>query len=156
MDDVTSHHYIAQAQSAYLKHLKETLPPYSHAIVLLDFSENYSFVCQDAVQGFHWDTAQATVHPFVVYYRKETDDYSTELVCLSLCVISDEQEHTASTVHAFVAVIVKYLLSLLPHLKHLYYFSEILSIYVIISRISILMQTGAFSQPHMGKALVMA
>ena len=28
-------------------------------IVLLDFAENYSFLVQDAVQGYHWENSQA-------------------------------------------------------------------------------------------------
>ena len=34
-------------------------------MVTADFSENYSFVLQDAVQGFHWNNAQATIHPLL-------------------------------------------------------------------------------------------
>jgi len=37
------------------------------AIILLDFAENFSFVCQDAVQGFHWETCQANLHPVVIH-----------------------------------------------------------------------------------------
>ena len=33
-------------------------------VVSADFSENYAFVLQDAAQGFHWNNAQATIHPF--------------------------------------------------------------------------------------------
>ena len=38
-------------------------------VVTLDFSENFAFVVQEAVQGFHWNNNQATVHPFVIYYK---------------------------------------------------------------------------------------
>ena len=37
-------------------------------LVTADFSEIYSFVLQDAAQGFHWNNSQATLHPFVAYY----------------------------------------------------------------------------------------
>ena len=39
--------------------------PDSKSYTVADFSENYSFVLQDAAQGFHWNNAQATMHPFV-------------------------------------------------------------------------------------------
>jgi hypothetical protein len=42
-------------------------------IILMDFSENYSFIVQDAVQGFHWENSQVAVHPFVVYYRENEE-----------------------------------------------------------------------------------
>ena len=59
VDVATGHHFTCKAQSLYLRQLKESLQPTS-AIILLDFAENYSFVCQDATQGFHWNTDQAT------------------------------------------------------------------------------------------------
>ena len=55
-------------QKNYLKNLKENLKP-NEAIIILDFAENCSFVVQDAVQGYHWNNSQATLHPFAVYYR---------------------------------------------------------------------------------------
>jgi hypothetical protein len=39
-------------------------------VVLCDFAENYSFILQDGVQGFHWNNAEATIHPFVIYFKK--------------------------------------------------------------------------------------
>ena len=35
----------------------------------MDFTENYGFAIQDAIQGFYWQNSQATLHPFAVYYR---------------------------------------------------------------------------------------
>ena len=55
-------------QSACLSKLKERMPP-DECVVLMDFSENYSFVIQEAAQGFHWDSSQTTVHPFVICFR---------------------------------------------------------------------------------------
>ena len=70
IDTLTTHHYIAKNQSNYLKHLKETLKP-NEAIITLDFADNYSFIIQDAIQGYHWNNSQATLHPFVVYFRED-------------------------------------------------------------------------------------
>ena len=38
------------------------------AIIVADFSENYSFTLQDEeeIQCIHWDAAQCTIPPFVV------------------------------------------------------------------------------------------
>ena len=33
-------------------------------MIMLDFTENYSFVVQDEVQGFHWNNTHATLHPY--------------------------------------------------------------------------------------------
>ena len=63
--------------SFYLRDSKENLD-YKTCIILMDFEENYSFIIQDAIQGFYWQNSQATLHPFAVYYR----DLSTnELRC---------------------------------------------------------------------------
>ena len=43
-----------------------------------DFSENYSFVLQDAAKSFHWNNSQATIHPFVAYYMKSGELHCNE------------------------------------------------------------------------------
>ena len=58
-------------------------------VVSADFSENYAFVLQDAAQGFHWNNAQATIHPFVVYYKVSGEEYHLSFVVISDCLIHD-------------------------------------------------------------------
>jgi len=36
-------------------------------LVVCDFAENYSFVVQDEIQSFHWNSEITTVHPLVAY-----------------------------------------------------------------------------------------
>ena len=62
--------------------------------MIADFSENYSFVLQDAAQGFHWNNSQATIHPFVIYYKE-----SDKLKHISYVVISDCLRHDTVAVH---------------------------------------------------------
>ena len=59
----------------------------------MDFAENYSFFVQDAIQGFHWNNSQATLHSFVVYFDNEGKTES--------CIISDHMPHNANFIHAF-------------------------------------------------------
>ena len=73
---LTRHHYISKSQGIFLQNLKSNLLV-NEIIILLDFSENFSFIIQDEAQGFHWENSQCTVHPFVVYYRKSDDDEIT-------------------------------------------------------------------------------
>ena len=120
VDLTTRHHFTCKAQSLYLRQLKESLELTS-AIILLDFAENYSFVCQDATQGFHWDTEQATLHPFAIYCRKTPDE---ELTCMSVCIISDEREHVASTVSCFVRRVIQHVKEQLPLIEYIHYFSD--------------------------------
>ena len=114
-----SHHYISNHQSAYLKHLKENLKE-GEVIILLDFAENYSFLIQDAAQGYHWDNTQATLHPFVVYYKSSTNI----LKCKSFCVVSDYLKHDTVAVHVFIKKLLESLLSLSINISHIYYFSD--------------------------------
>lgn len=37
----------------------------------IDFEENYSFIFQNAIQGHHWNSIQAALHPFVIYVKDE-------------------------------------------------------------------------------------
>ena len=75
--DLYHHHFIKDSQASYLRDSKENLDNKT-CIILMDFAENYSFIIQDAMQGFYWQNSQAMLHPFAVYYR----DLSTnELRC---------------------------------------------------------------------------
>ena len=100
-----------KGQSTYLKDLKENLQS-NVAIVLLDFAENYSFVIQDAVQGHHWDNSQATIHPFVIYYKE-----NEELKCYNLAVISDSLKHDTTAVHCFISVVIPELKKIIGRAK---------------------------------------
>lgn len=48
------HSFTAKQQSQFLNHLKATIL-IGIFLTLLDFSENYSFLVQDAIQVFHWN-----------------------------------------------------------------------------------------------------
>ena len=109
---LTSHSFIAKAQAAYPSQQKESLTR-GTAVVSLDFAENYSFVVQDAVQGYYWDNSQATLHPLVAYYRKEDGNLGT----ISFCVVSDCLKHDATAVYAFISVIITHLKKLIPGLS---------------------------------------
>ena len=47
--NATTHHYTTKSQASYLRNRKNN----GVNIMLLDFAENYSFVFQDAIQGYH-------------------------------------------------------------------------------------------------------
>ena len=66
-------------------------------LVIGDFSENYSFFLQDAAQGYHWNNAQAPLHPFVAYFREDGAEYD--------CLI-----HDAVAVHLFQKQLVTFLI----------------------------------------------
>ena len=113
------HSFIAKQQSAFQTQVKSDLLP-GELLVTADFSENYSFVLQDAAQGFHWNNSQATIHPFVIYYKE-----SDKLKHISYVVISDCLRHDTVAVHLFQRSLTRFLkekFGTLP--QKIYYFSD--------------------------------
>ncbi|CAJ1061238.1 uncharacterized protein LOC119727986 [Xyrichtys novacula] len=84
------HDFIAKQQVSCLQSLRRNLEP-GVILVIADFAENYSFVVQDASQSFHWNNLQATIHPFVYYYKSDEQDspVHNNLVIISECNIHD-------------------------------------------------------------------
>ena len=117
-ETLASHHFIARNQAEYLRSLKSRLT-HEEVIVLLDFAENYSFVIQDAAQGFHWDNSQCTLHPFVLYHVEDGTLKST-----SLCIVSNGMHHDTVAVHTFQQKVIDYVKDVMPTTRKLYYFSD--------------------------------
>lgn len=115
---LTKHDYIAQAQSRSLNDLKANLSN-DEAIVLLDFSENYSFVVQEEIQSAYWSKNQATIHPYCVYHISDGN-----LVNKSYCVISDDLIHSTSAVYTFTSKIIGMINGSIGSLRKIYYFSD--------------------------------
>ena len=65
-------------------------------VVSLDFAENNSFTIQNAVQSQHWANDQATIHPYVAYYRK-----NNKLKHNNFVIISEHDQHDSTAVHFF-------------------------------------------------------
>jgi hypothetical protein len=99
------HSFYATEQNAFFNNLKNSLKE-GECVVICDFSENYAFVCQDAVQGFHWNNDQATIHPFVIYYRNSD---TNAIDHTSLVIISDCLKHDTVAVHLFQEALINYL-----------------------------------------------
>ena len=57
-DTLRAHYFIAKSPGNFLEDLKEKLKE-NELTILLDFAENYSFIVQDAVQGYQRPNALA-------------------------------------------------------------------------------------------------
>jgi hypothetical protein len=91
-------------------------------VALCDFTENYSFVMQDEAQGFHWNNAQATIHPFIIYFKK-SDVLNTEHE--NLVMISDCLTHDSILAHTIKQHLMKFTENIFESpLKKIVYFSE--------------------------------
>ena len=102
--NLTVHHFIAESQNKYFKYAKDNLSE-GERVTVLDFAENYSFIVQDAVQGFHWNSSQATIHPFVIYYVNSEESIQDRLDHLSIACISDHLQHNTVAVYSFQKVV---------------------------------------------------
>ena len=119
LDMLLSHYFIATEQSKFYKNCKSSLQC-KEVLVTVDFSENYAFILQDAAQGFHWNNAQATIHPFVAYYID-----SEKLCHLSYVVVSDCMQHDTAAFHLFQKSFITFLKTRLPSFpEKIYYFSD--------------------------------
>lgn len=117
---LTIHQFVSDEQKRFLNHSKENLEK-DTCILIMDFSENYSFIIQNSVQGFYYNNSQATIHPFTMYYKIADSD---ELKNVNFCIISDTTEHYAYTVHAFIEKITEILKKDFPWIKKIIYFSD--------------------------------
>eukprot|EP00731_Ephydatia_muelleri_P007129 Em0003g1377a len=108
-------HRIQEQKYLVLCNLKEAFQRYKS-----DFSEYYSFVLQDAAQGFHWNNAQATLHPFVCYYKS-----GEKLEHISFVIISDCLHNDTVAVHLYQKHLISFLRSHFGSLpKCMVYFSD--------------------------------
>ena len=112
------HHFVSKAQAQYLKETKENLKE-NHCLVIGDFAENYTFTVQDEIQSFHWTNTQATLHPFVIYFKKED-----KVCCKSICIISDHLKHNTTTVYTFQHHLISEIKKIKPNVEMVIYFSD--------------------------------
>ena len=98
--DLTNHNFIAESHNKYFKYAKEDLSV-NECVVVLDFAENFYFIVQDAVQCFHWNSSQATIHSFVIYCLSSEKSSTNPLDHLSIVCIRDHLQHDAVSVLAF-------------------------------------------------------
>ena len=90
------------------------------SFILLDFADNYKYIVQDEVQGFHWNKDQCTLHPVVIYYKNEEN----ELVHKSLCILSDDLDYDTSFVHQLQRLVCDFIKATLPQITRIEYWSD--------------------------------
>ena len=100
------HDLIDKQQFNFVTDAKQALGP-NECLVIADFSENYSHVCQDATQSLHWNKKQATIHPFLAYYRDEQGNLQHK--CYMYIMISECTKHYTIVVHLFQKNLMQFL-----------------------------------------------
>ena len=72
INSIPYHSYIAKSEARYLSEIKQNLEE-DDIIALGDFAENYTFLIQDEIQGYHCSKQQCTLHPLVIYYKESSE-----------------------------------------------------------------------------------
>lgn len=104
---LTTHHFIARNQSASFVQRKEKID-YESCVLVSDFSENYSFIIQDSVQGYYWANDQAKVLPFMAYMKR----LDGSIFNMSIAIISDHLTHDTISGRAYLRPVLQHLITL--------------------------------------------
>lgn len=120
LEKLIPHSFITKAQARYLKELKSNMNA-DEAVVLVDFSENYSFVIQNEAQGYHWTNSSCSLHAVVIYTRN-TD--TGDLLVTNMCIVSDDLEHDVAFVHKTQKYVSEFLKNSCPEVTRVTYYSD--------------------------------
>jgi hypothetical protein len=88
-------------------------------VVICDFSENYAFIVQNSIQAYYWSINQASLHPFVCYYKLNGVEHHFCFV-----VISNIMHHDTVSVYLYQTYIIKNLKTMLPKTKKKIFFTD--------------------------------
>ena len=94
---------ISNAQSKYLIKFKEGLPENG------EFAENYQFIIENKVQGFHRNSSQFTLHSVVIYFKSYWTLFSQPVY-----YSSDDLVHDVDMVYELIKNTFKFLKTFLP------------------------------------------
>lgn len=120
LEKLAPHRFLCKMQHDYFEQVKNTLTP-GVVLVLLDYSENFTFIIQNAIQANHWQNDQCTIHVCVCIYRGEDG----ELKYVNHVVFSDYMKHETMAVHLFLEKLMNILTEVLPWpIIKLIYFSD--------------------------------
>lgn len=118
LNQLVPHEFIAKRQHQFLRQTKEELQE-GEFVVISDFSENYLFVVQDAIQAYHWSNKQCTLHPFSIYYKAEG-----VLNTISLVAVAESLDHNIVSVYLFQTKLFDFLKEKFGIIKKIYFFSD--------------------------------
>lgn len=105
------HHYTVKKEARYFQESKENLKS-DQCIILADVSLNYSFICQDSIQGFTGQTVKQ-VHHFAVYIKDQ------HLQTLPFGVISDCIDRSTLSLEASQRTLLQHLYTKFSNLHNI-------------------------------------
>ena len=116
--EFTEHVDRLKTQYAQIRLLKQNLPQ-DHAVVHMDFKENYACRNVDEIQSAYFNQTCVTLYPVVVYYTGDE-----QLKHSSIVLISDTLAHNAASVAAFLDTVVFEVRRIVPYVKVIHYWTD--------------------------------
>ena len=108
-----------KVQYSAIRTMKETLPK-SHAIIQMDFAENYTCQTREDVMSAYWNQTSVTLHPAIVYYKSPEGT----LQHLSHVYVSDVLHHNSAMVLAVLQKLLPSVKTVLPDLTHVHIWTD--------------------------------
>ena len=113
IDKIITHSYVAKCQGSYVNGRKDTV------LALADFAENYTLIVHNEVESYFWNKRYCTLHPVVIYFKKEN-----ELLHQSICFLSDDLEHDTNFAYEIQCEICRFIKEEMPLVVQVDYFSD--------------------------------
>ncbi|KAJ2949525.1 hypothetical protein O0L34_g15446 [Tuta absoluta] len=94
----------------------------TEAVIVVDFSENYSCKLHEEIQSHHFGGSrqQVSLHTVVVYLKGDDNDKKVE----SFCTVSANTNHQPAAIWAHLDPILKYLRNNHPNVTTVHFFSD--------------------------------
>lgn len=112
------HSFIAKEQSNFITRTKNNLGE-GEVFVMFDYSENYSFVVQDASQAFHFNNDQCTVFPAIYYYKEDS-----ELKHESCVFLSNSLKHDTASVYTIQNLLIPEIKKKIRNIQKIIYMTD--------------------------------
>ena len=118
LDSYPAHIFRAKWQQMQMQKCLESLSEVE-AMMVMDFAENYSCRYKDEIATAFFDQVQITIHPMMLYYRRDGI-----LLKHALIGISDETRHDSFVVRMFENAAFEVLCKKVPNIKRVHQWSD--------------------------------
>lgn len=117
--DFAEHIHKVIEQYKGVKQMKEKLPA-NHALIQMDFSENYCCQNMEEVQSAYWNSTAVTLHPTVIYKKNPNGTLEHR----SIVFVSEVLQHNAAMVLAIIEKVIGITKMFVDDLKAIHFWTD--------------------------------
>ena len=99
--------------------MKDQLPA-NHALIQMDFSENYNCQTTEEMQSAYWNASNVTLLPTIIYFK----DSNNSLSHTSLVFLSELLHNSTAMVNAIVKKLVNTVKNYVPELNNVHFWTD--------------------------------